>query len=85
MKKAWLIAGALTITSIIPTAAVAQSGEQETKTQFVTLDAIEIDGARKGAHPILARANKQAKFERLSKLKKSMLPEVMATVEDQSL
>lgn len=65
--------------------AFAQSDVEEPLTQRITLEGMEIDGTFKKPDLHKASANQRAKFNRLSRLKRSMLKQVVETSESDAL
>lgn len=65
--------------------AIAQV-DQGVETQHINIDEAElIEGKRKGADMLRMSAKQRSRFEGLSRLKKSMLPQLMETAQDGAL
>ena len=63
--------------------AFAQDGE--TKSKFYNFDDMLIDGQLKTPDLLKTQAREKAKFKRLLSLKKSFLPKIRETAEEQAL
>lgn len=80
-----LFALAAVLVSALPSGAVAQEGDGDTKTKFYNFDDLLIDGEYKKPQVLYTDARQKVKFERLLKLKKDFLPKLRATAKDASL
>jgi len=66
-------------------AAMAQDGKGGTKEKFYNFDDMLIDGEFKTPEGMYENARNKAKFDRLLKLKKSFLPQLQDTAQEQAL
>jgi len=83
MKKLMLALACASM--IVSTTAVAQEDGDETRTQFVSMEGLELGGSREDPGMLITNENKRGKFARLSSLKKSMLPKLVETSNEPSL
>ena len=58
----------------VPSGAWAQQDEGEAPVQEIVLEELEVDGRVRGSAMMRQKASESAKFERLTRLKKSALP-----------
>ena len=65
--------------------AMAQEGDDSSKTKFYNFDDLLIDGQYKKPQVLYTDARQKVKFERLLKLKKDFLPKLKETAKDFSL
>jgi hypothetical protein len=65
--------------------ATALAQEGDTKSKFYNFDDMLIDGQLKTPDMLKTQAREKAKFKRLLSLKKSFLPKIRETAEEQAL
>lgn len=75
----------LVVFAVLMTASASAFAQDETKTKFYDFDDMLIDGQLKSPDILKTKAREKARFKRLLSLKKSFLPKLRDTAEEQAL
>ena len=74
-----------TLTATLLLSSPMAFAQGETKSQFVDMEALMVDGQFKRPDFLSASATRPAKFKRLTNLKKSFVSDVLVTAQEKSL
>ncbi len=80
-----IAAGVAVSLLVIGSSAFAQDGDGEVRSRFYDFDNMLIDGEFKAPDLLKARAREKAEFQRLLDLKKSFLPKIQESTEENAL